>query len=48
MLKKITATNKRQFNKLIKEYRENGFFLITLGNKLAELEKGNEMVVIEL
>lgn len=46
-MKKVTVKNKREFTKMIKEYRNNGYFLITLGNRLAELEKGNELVVIE-
>jgi hypothetical protein len=46
-MRKIKVENKRQFNKLVKEYRNNGYFLITFGNTLAELEKGNELVVIE-
>lgn len=47
MTKKIKVENKRQLNKLVKEYRNNGFFLITLGHTLAELEKDNELIVIE-
>lgn len=48
MTKKIKVENKRQLNKLVKEYRNNGYFLITYSNALAELEKGNDLVVIEL
>lgn len=47
MMNKLVVGNKREFNKTIKEYRNNGYFLITLGNRIAELEKGNELVVIE-
>lgn len=47
MTKKIKVENKRQWKKLISEYRENGYFIITYGYTLAELEKGNELVVIE-
>lgn len=47
MTNKITVNNKRQLNKLVKEYRNKGYFLITLGHTLAELEKENELVVIE-
>ena len=47
MKKKITVANKRQLNKMVKEYRNNGYMIITFGNTLVELEKGNEMVVIE-
>lgn len=47
MTKKIKVENKRQWNKLIKEYRNNGYFIITYGYTLAELEKGDTLVVIE-
>lgn len=47
MTKKIRVENKRQLNKLVKEYRNNGYFLITYGYTLAELEKDNELIVIE-
>ena len=47
MTTKIKVNNKRQLNKLVKEYRNNGYFLITLGHTLAELEKESELVVIE-
>lgn len=44
---KITAENKKHFESLIKVFRSNGFMLITLGNRLAELETETEFVVIE-
>lgn len=47
MTKKITVENKRQLNKLVKEYRNNGYMIITFGNTLVELEKENELVVIK-
>ena len=37
-----------QFQELIKEHREKGYNLITLGKKLAELEKDNQKVVITI
>lgn len=43
----ITAGDKKHFESLIKDYRNAGFMLITLGFRLAELEKGNEFIVIE-
>lgn len=46
-MNKLVVKNKREWNRKIKEYRNNGYFLITLGNRIAELEKGNELVVIE-
>ena len=47
MAKKIKVENKRQLNKMVKEYRNKGYFLITYGYTLAELEKDNELIVIE-
>ena len=44
---KITAANKKHFESLIKDYREDGFMLITLGKKFAELENESSLVVIE-
>lgn len=48
MTKKIKAENKRQLNRLVKGYRKEGYFLITYGHTLAELERDNVLVVIEL
>lgn len=42
----IKVKNSVQFNELIKEHRRQGYNLITLGNKLAELEKGDNKVII--
>ena len=36
---KITAVNKKQFESLIKDFRNNGFMLVTYGARLAELDK---------
>ena len=44
---KITAANKKHFESLIKDYRNAGFMIITLGNRLAELETADEFVIIE-
>ena len=43
----IKVKGKKQFENTIKEYRANGYNIITFGCKLAELEKGDEIVVIE-
>lgn len=43
----ITAANKKHFDSLIKDFRNNGFMLITYGYFLAELEKDDEFVVIK-
>lgn len=39
-------TNKDLVNKA-REYRTNGYNIITLGSKVAEVEKNNEIVRIE-
>ena len=44
---KITAVNKKQFESLIKDFRNNGFMLVTYGARLAELETKTEFVIIE-
>ena len=44
---KITAANKKHFESLIKDFRNNGFMLVTYGSRLAELEKETEFVIIE-
>ena len=45
---KITAKNKKQFNEMIHSYREQGFNIVTFGKKLAELEREDEFVIIEI
>lgn len=47
MTNKIEVKNRKEWIEKIKEYRNNGYFLIAFGNRLAELEKGSELVVIE-
>ncbi len=47
MVRKIMVENRRQLIKMVKEYRSNGYMIITYGHTLAELEKGSELVVIE-
>lgn len=44
---KITAANRKHFESLIKDYRTAGFMLVTLGNRVAELENNEEFVFIE-
>lgn len=44
---RITAANKEHFDSLIKDYRADGYFLITYGNRLAELEKEDSFIIIE-
>lgn len=43
----ITVKTKKDFENKIKEYRNKGFNLITLSNKIAELENENEIIIIE-
>ena len=44
---KITAANKKHFDSLIRDFRNNGFMLVTYGRRLAELETETEFVIIE-
>ena len=44
---KIIAANRKHFESLIKDFRNNGFVLVTYGARLAELEKETEFVIIE-
>ena len=44
---KITAANKKHFESLIKDVRNNGFMLVPYGTSLAELETETEFVIIE-
>lgn len=43
----IIAANKKHYDSLIRDFRENGFFLITYGYRFSELEKDDEFVTIE-
>ena len=44
---RITAGSKKHFESLIKDFRNNGFMLVTYGARLAELETETEFVIIE-
>ena len=44
---RIKAANKKHFDSLIKDYRKDGFMIITYGYFLAELEKRDEFIIIE-
>lgn len=44
---RITAGNKEHFDSLIRDYRKEGYMLITYGNRLAELEKEDSFIIIE-
>lgn len=44
---KITAANKEHFDSLIRDFRNNGFMLVTYGTRIAELETETEFVIIE-
>ena len=43
----IYAANKKHFISLIKDYREAGFLLVTLGARIAELETADEHIFLE-
>lgn len=44
---RITAGNKEHFDSLIRDYRKDGYMLITYGERLAELEKEDSFIIIE-
>lgn len=44
---RITAANKEHFDSLIRDYRKDGYMLITYGDRLAELEKEDSFIIIE-
>ena len=44
---KITAADKKHFDSLMRDFRNNGFMLVTYGRRLAELETETEFVTIE-
>ena len=44
---KITAANKKHFDSLIRDFRNNGFMLVTYGRRLTELETETKFVIIE-
>ena len=44
---KITAANKKHFDSLIRDFRNNGFMLVTYSRRLAEMETETEFVIIE-
>lgn len=44
---RITATSKKHFDSLIKDYRAAGYMIITYAKRLVELEKGDSLIVIE-
>jgi hypothetical protein len=44
---RITAGDKKHFTSLIRDYRRDGWNIITYANKLVELEKDNELIVLE-
>ena len=43
----ITEKKKKHFDSLIRDFRNNGFMLVTYGRRLAELETETEFVIIE-
>lgn len=45
---KIIAKNKKELKALTQEYRENGYMIITYWDTLIELEKGSELITIEV
>ena len=46
-MKRINVRNKKEFDAAVKEYRSNGYMIITFGKLFAELEKNNEIIIVE-
>lgn len=46
-MRKIFVKNKKELEATVKELRNNGYMLITLGKCFAELENDNEIVVVD-
>lgn len=44
---RIIAGNKKHFDSLIKDYREDGYMIITYGYRLVELENEDSLIIIE-
>lgn len=42
----IRTNSKKTFEETIKAYRAKGYNIITLGRKMAEMEKDNEVIII--
>ena len=45
---KMYATNAETMRELAQRARKNGYFLITYTPQIIELEKGDELIIIEL
>lgn len=44
---RIKVRNTKEFNKVVQEHRADGWQIITFWKLYAEMERGNEMIVIE-
>jgi hypothetical protein len=42
----LQCKNKKEFNAAVKKYRSDGFNIISFWKGFAELEKGNEIIMI--
>lgn len=45
---KINVKTKKELKEKVSEYRKKGYMLVTFDYKLCEIEKGDELVVIEV
>ena len=43
-----TAINREHLDSLTRDYRNAGWFIVTYGETLRELERGDEFIVIEI
>lgn len=48
MTQHFTVKNKKALNQLTKDFREKGYNIITFCTDFRELEKDNEIIVIEV
>lgn len=44
---KIIASDKQDFNNLIRAFRQDGYMIVTYRERFCELEKGDDFIVIE-
>lgn len=43
-----TAVNRKHLDSLTRDYRKAGWFIVTYGKTLRELERGDEFITIEI
>ena len=46
-MKTIYIKNHKEFENTVKEYRSQGYMIVTYWKDFAEMEKGNDLIVID-